>query len=484
MRAAPGISRAGAWIVTMAWALSASADAQSAWTARVDVRDPDLAGLTKALLSNDGWERQKAISALGQLPTVPPSAWPSLRKAFGTEDMELRTSVAIPLGQAGDGSDATVGALLEALEFQPRRHDQALRALEASGAVLASIARSVCLGFCPAYSVHVLKDGMVVYQGYAHVKVEGFAGRPLTPRELEALVGAFQEADFLSLADEYRARATDAPSVDLRLSREGRTKRVVHDLSNPGPEALQRLEQRFDEIVASQEWVGTRQQAASTTRRRREDVAAGHVPLSILRAWRTRLEDPRVRVRRLAARELYQPAERVPEPERSEWQLAASRVLGEALGDRDESQRYAAITALQGTGPLPPEVVEALVKDLDDPSARVRHGVYDRLYWVGPAGAVAVPVLLERVGRPHSSEWHFAATALGRIGAAAKPGVPALVRGLRTGGESDRLAAAQALGWIGPAASAAVPALEAALSDRNPRVRKAAAEALQAIRLR
>src|SRR4029079_222722 len=187
-------------------------------------------------------------------------AWPSLRTAYAIEDVQLRTEVALALGRAGDYNGATVGALLEALELMPQEYYEVIRALEASGAVLASITRSSCFGSCPVYSVHVLSDGAVVYFGYRFVKVAGYGGRRLTPAQLEALVGAFEEADYFSLADRYPPLHTDAPSANLRFSSNGETKSVEHDLSNPGPYALQRLERRFDEIVGSQEWVGAAQE--------------------------------------------------------------------------------------------------------------------------------------------------------------------------------------------------------------------------------
>jgi HEAT repeat protein len=484
MKSAPWFPWAVTFVVTMSWVVWPAGYVSPGLAAQSAPGDPSVSGLVKNLLSPEPSIRQRATMALSTLRKAPPSAWPSLRSVLATEDMDVRTAVAIFLGQSGDSNTATVRALVEALEFQPRMREQIVPSLEASGAVLAAITRSSCFGFCPSYSVHVLRDGTALYEGYGHVKVEGFASRRLTPAQLQAVVSAFEEADYFSLADRYPV-VLDAGSATLQFSHGGRTKSVFHSvLSNPPRDAVVRLEQRFEEIVGCAEWVGTPEERAAAGRQRLADAEAGHAPMSVLRGWREKLADPRRRLRRLAARELYQAAERVPEPERSEWQHAASLVLAEALGDPDEGERYAAIMALQSRAAVAPEVVDALVKGLSDPSTRVRYGVYDRLVWVGPAAHAAVPLLLERVDFRKSVDWHFAARTLGHMGPRAEPAVRTLVRGLDAANEGDRVAAVRALGGIGPAASTAVPALEAALSDPDPVVRRHATEALRAIQRR
>ena len=457
--------------------------------------------------------RLDAVLDLCQLGPDAQAARPSLRLALGDEDPDVRAWAAICLGRMGNADDATVRGLVQAIEhLRPGVQNEAVAALHKSGALLAWLSRSECFGSCPSYSVYVLKDGALLYLGHSSVLVEGFRKKQLSPAQVDGLVRAFREADYFSLDDSYTAPVTDAPSVVTGFSRDGRTKQVDHYLGHPGPKALQRLEQRFDEIVGSAAWVGT---ADAFAAKEREEAAARAAAVARMPGLVVALGDPRPEARWSAARDLYSTAPTTQHAKGPEWQLAASRVLAEALGDGDEEQRFLAAQALFAGGELAPEAVDALMKSGSDPSPRIRVEAYRALHMARPTTEAALAVLVERLASPVFEEDQLAAAILGNVGAAAAPAVPALTRALRhtdsrvrnraasalssigPGAAAAtlalvellredpdagvRAAAAFALSRIGPGASAALPALQAALTDPAPRVRDEAASALRAI---
>jgi HEAT repeat protein len=491
-------------------ALAGSPSTQT--TGRGQRPEPSVASLAAALESRDPQVRQRAVYDLFNRGVKALPARAALVRALKDEDATVRRMAAMCLVKAGDVDPATVRAFIASLEQDPSGQMVGLT-LEQSPALLARFGRTACFGTCPCYTLYVLKDGTLLYWGHSFVKVQGARSRRLTAAELEALVGAFEDAGYSSLADHYYAMATDAPSIQLAFAQDGQIKKVDHDLSNPGPKPLQRLEQRFEEIAAPTPWVGTEDEREALERGKED--AARVARLDRAPALMASLQDPNPEARRRAAEELYATASTLPDPKRREWQQAASRVLAESLRDPSEKIRFRAASALRGAGSPAPEAVEALVKCLGDSSARVREEASWAIYQMGPAAKSAVPALLTQVTNPVFKERHLAVAVLGQIGPAAASAVPALARAL---GDSDarvrdaaasalskigpsaagathaladtlrndsnagvRRLAAWALWHIGPAASAAVPALKAALADPSPEVREEAALALKAI---
>ena len=74
--------------------------------------------------------------------------------------------------------------------------------------------------------------------------------------------------------------------------------------------------------------------------------------------------------------------------------VAGTALLTEALNDKEEAVRRAAVAALAQVGP---EAVPALVKALQHSSAAVRAGAAEALGWIGPDAHAAIKPLLEAV---------------------------------------------------------------------------------------
>jgi hypothetical protein len=124
--------------------------------------------------------------------------------------------------------------------------------------VMASLERTACYGRCPIYTVTVLRDGTVTWQGRRFVKVVGSATAKLPARTVAALAAAFRRADFFALADRYDHRdVTDNPSAITTFSDGTRTKKIDHYYGDESaPAALRELEARVDELAGTARWVG------------------------------------------------------------------------------------------------------------------------------------------------------------------------------------------------------------------------------------
>ncbi|HEY1551146.1 MAG TPA: DUF6438 domain-containing protein [Kofleriaceae bacterium] len=126
-------------------------------------------------------------------------------------------------------------------------------------AVIASLERTACYGYCPIYKVSIHADGRVEYHGEHFVKRKGDATGQLSATQLGALRGAFVRASFFELADRYEHESmTDAPSAVVAFSDGGRTKTIRHyHGDDTAPASLDTLEERIDALVDVEQWIGT-----------------------------------------------------------------------------------------------------------------------------------------------------------------------------------------------------------------------------------
>jgi hypothetical protein len=120
-----------------------------------------------------------------------------------------------------------------------------------------TLSRSVCFGYCPAYSVSVTGDGAVTYEGHQHVHVRGVQRSTISREAVARLVERFDAIGFESLQDHYRSDVTDLPTYTLVLERSGRRK-VVEDYSGLAagmPRAVRDLQDEVDRVTGTARWV-------------------------------------------------------------------------------------------------------------------------------------------------------------------------------------------------------------------------------------
>jgi hypothetical protein len=142
-------------------------------------------------------------------------------------------------------------------------------ATDPEAALELTMERTACYGTCPVYSVKVLPDGKIVFDGEKDTAVTGQAKADLTKEKKAQLIEAIDNADFFSLKDSYMgteddcpARATDASSVNLTIKLNGKEKTIKHYLGcveeedfKIYPEKLFVLERRIDGIIETERWI-------------------------------------------------------------------------------------------------------------------------------------------------------------------------------------------------------------------------------------
>ena len=132
----------------------------------------------------------------------------------------------------------------------------------ASSAV--TLERTACFGRCPVYQISVVSDGVVSYQGKAHVRHLGPATAQISVEQVSSLISELEKGGYFSFAPRYTPGdsacgryATDSPAVITSVRSAGRAKRIEHDYGcGSAPGALVVLERRIDEVLGSSQWTG------------------------------------------------------------------------------------------------------------------------------------------------------------------------------------------------------------------------------------
>jgi hypothetical protein len=131
------------------------------------------------------------------------------------------------------------------------------------------LSRSICFGACPSYVVEITGDGTVNYCGRNFVKEIGKRKGKIDKTEVKTLFKKFKMAEFESLNDNYKARVTDLPSYDLRLTYDG-TAKTVHDYGGAMidmPPVVTELQNAVDAAANTAQWIGEADEKQHATHR-------------------------------------------------------------------------------------------------------------------------------------------------------------------------------------------------------------------------
>lgn len=126
-----------------------------------------------------------------------------------------------------------------------------------AGPVQITMTRTICFGFCPAYTVVITGDGQVTYTGRRFVNITGEQHASISPQAVQGLLQRFDAVHFDALDDAYRAPVTDLPTTTVVLERNGRSKAVV-DYGGTGagmPQAMRDLQAEIDRVAGTARWV-------------------------------------------------------------------------------------------------------------------------------------------------------------------------------------------------------------------------------------
>lgn len=121
--------------------------------------------------------------------------------------------------------------------------------------VLIAMRHGGCEGRCPVYSVTILGDGTVEYQGNAFVSTMGHRTAHISPKVVAELVRQFDEAKFFSALPHYLG-AYDGGDVTLRLDVNGMSYTVDDESGVRAglPYSIEALEMLVDQIAQTHRW--------------------------------------------------------------------------------------------------------------------------------------------------------------------------------------------------------------------------------------
>ena len=112
-----------------------------------------------------------------------------------------------------------------------------------------------CIGCCPEYTVSILGDGTVIYEGIAAVRLAGKQVYSIQQYQVKHLIDEFYKVDFFSLKDRYTSKDNGdgtitmidhAAPVTISITIKGKTKRVYNFYG--APEKLEELEKKIYEV--------------------------------------------------------------------------------------------------------------------------------------------------------------------------------------------------------------------------------------------
>lgn len=143
-----------------------------------------------------------------------------------------------------------------------------------------TLERTWCLGTCPVYSVRVSGDGSVRYKGSKYVLLTEVVESRIDPARLEPILREMEALDYLRHEHRCRSKMRDSPGTGLKLL-VGKTSRRFVDMHSGrecGQDATEldtiwhasvdRIGKLVDELVQSEQWIGTPGQRAALPRER------------------------------------------------------------------------------------------------------------------------------------------------------------------------------------------------------------------------
>jgi hypothetical protein len=124
--------------------------------------------------------------------------------------------------------------------------------------VAITLERTACFGTCPMYTISILENGDVIYNGEKFVDVTGEQKSQLDPETVAAMVKAFEDVGYFDWKEAYDTMTvTDMPYIITSVTRNGETHRITRYVGDSSaPLALSFLERWIDEMTGSQMWTG------------------------------------------------------------------------------------------------------------------------------------------------------------------------------------------------------------------------------------
>ena len=117
-----------------------------------------------------------------------------------------------------------------------------------------TLERIGCLGSCPDYTITILADGSVQFEGRAYVRAEGAHKATISASAVQKLIMRLRNENFFQW-EEKKEVCVDFPEVHITATLNGQHKQVLEGCNSPGK--VLRLANEIDRISGARHWIGT-----------------------------------------------------------------------------------------------------------------------------------------------------------------------------------------------------------------------------------
>ncbi|GAB1256706.1 hypothetical protein NBRC116494_12080 [Aurantivibrio plasticivorans] len=130
--------------------------------------------------------------------------------------------------------------------------------------ILVSLERSACYGECPVYNLKVLKSGIVEYDGFVNVAIEGRKISSITPEQINTIETKLDGVKFFRLKSSLKPDSwgcsdywSDHSSITIQGSIGTRKKEVYTYLGCESKQVAKVIELAdfIDEVAGASKWI-------------------------------------------------------------------------------------------------------------------------------------------------------------------------------------------------------------------------------------
>jgi hypothetical protein len=131
-------------------------------------------------------------------------------------------------------------------------------AQDSDAAVAITLERTACHGTCPVYTVAILEDGTVLYNGQDFVDIKGEQTSSIAPETLAQMLKAFEDIGYFDWNAAYDSQTvSDLATVTTSAMHDGEMHTITRYAGDhTAPLALPFLELWIDEMVNTALWTG------------------------------------------------------------------------------------------------------------------------------------------------------------------------------------------------------------------------------------
>jgi TonB family protein len=108
------------------------------------------------------------------------------------------------------------------------------------------IERTPCYGRCPVYSLEIMSNGKIKYEGKRNVDKMGVYNYKVSPQKVKSLFAFIEKNKISSLKNKYEQVATDLPRLHMAFIIAKKTKKIQN--AEAGPKYLEEIANRVDAV--------------------------------------------------------------------------------------------------------------------------------------------------------------------------------------------------------------------------------------------